>query len=93
MNNITINSNSNDIKEMEKLFPRAPLKIIAMEGCKELGQKVNDYIVNFRQSSYREEMCIRDSYTAPTLNFSKTYLKCHTPTYALGIQSLYSYAA
>lgn len=27
MNNITINSNSNDIKEMEKLFPRAPLKI------------------------------------------------------------------
>ena len=52
MNNITINSNSNDIKEMEKLFPRAPLKIIAMEGCKELGQKVNDYIVNFRQSSY-----------------------------------------
>ena len=32
MNNITINSNSNDIKEMEKLFPRAPLKIIAMEG-------------------------------------------------------------
>ena len=44
MNNITINSNSNDIKEMEKLFPRAPLKIIAMEGCKELGQKVNDYV-------------------------------------------------
>ena len=44
------------IKEMEKLFPRAPLKIIAMEGCKELGQKVNDYIVNFRQSSYREEL-------------------------------------
>ena len=56
MNNTTINSNSNDIKEMEKLFPRAPLKIIAMEGCKELGQKVNDYIVNFRQSSYREEL-------------------------------------
>ena len=56
MNNITINSNSNDIKEMEKLFPRAPLKIIAMEGCKELGQNVNDYIVNFRQSSYREEL-------------------------------------
>ena len=49
MNNITINSNSNDIKEMEKLFPRAPLKIIAIEGCKELGQKVNDYIVNFRR--------------------------------------------
>ena len=45
MNNITINSNSNDIKEMEKRFPRAPLKIIAMEGCKELGQKVNDYIL------------------------------------------------
>ena len=30
MNNITINSNSNDIKEMEKLFPRAPLKIYYM---------------------------------------------------------------
>ena len=43
-------------RRVEKLFPRAPLKIIAMEGCKELGQKVNDYIVNFRQSSYREEL-------------------------------------
>lgn len=39
MNNITINSNSNDIKEMEKLFPRAPLKIIAMEGAKNWDRK------------------------------------------------------
>ena len=33
---------------LEKTLPAAPLKLIAMESCRELGQKVNDYIVSFR---------------------------------------------
>ena len=43
-----------DIKELEKILPNAPLKIIAMESCKELGKKVNDYIVSFREGTISE---------------------------------------
>ena len=34
-----------NIKLMESGLPVAPLKIGAMESCRELGEKVNDYIV------------------------------------------------
>lgn len=40
-----------NIKLLEQSIPVAPLKIAALESCSELGQKVNDYIVGFRQSS------------------------------------------
>ena len=43
-------------REMEKLFPRAPLKIIAMEGCKELGQKVMTILSTSDSPLYREEL-------------------------------------
>ncbi len=37
-----------NIEMLEKTLPAAPLKLIAMESCQALGQKVNDYIVSFR---------------------------------------------
>lgn len=40
-----------NITQLEKTLPTAPLKIIALDSCKELGQKVNDYIVSFRQGA------------------------------------------
>ncbi len=40
-----------NIELLEKTLPVAPLKIIALESCAELGQKVNDYIVSFRKGS------------------------------------------
>lgn len=40
-----------NINLLEQSLPKAPLKIIALESCKELGQKVNDYIVNFRKQA------------------------------------------
>jgi len=43
-----------NIKLLEKTLPTAPLKIIALDSCKELGQKVNDYIVSFRQGMTEE---------------------------------------
>lgn len=43
-----------NIEQMEKKLPAAPLKLAVMESCKELGQKVNDYIVSFRQNSLSE---------------------------------------
>ena len=39
---------------LEKNFPVAPLKIAALDSCKELGKKVNDYIVEFRKNVPKE---------------------------------------
>ena len=46
--------NMSNIELIEKTLPVAPLKIAAMESCIELGQKVNDYIVSFRQNTINE---------------------------------------
>ena len=35
---------SNNIEALEKTLPIAPLKLVAMESCKDLGHKVNDYL-------------------------------------------------
>lgn len=43
-----------NIELLEKTLPVAPLKIVAMESCKELGKKVNDYIVSFRENTVCE---------------------------------------
>ena len=43
-----------EISQLEKTLPTAPLKIAVLESCKELGQKVNDYIVSFRQSAMED---------------------------------------
>ncbi len=40
-----------NITLLEKTLPTAPLKIAALDSCMELGQKVNDYIVSFRQNA------------------------------------------
>ncbi|HJD46835.1 MAG TPA: ribose-phosphate pyrophosphokinase [Candidatus Mediterraneibacter norfolkensis] len=45
---------STNIELLEKTLPVAPLKIAAMESCRELGQKVNDYIVSFRENTINE---------------------------------------
>ena len=45
-----------NIKLMETALPVAPLKIAALDSCKDLGQKVNDYIVRFRQDALKESL-------------------------------------
>ena len=40
-----------NIELLEKTLPVAPLKIAALESCRELGQKVDDYIVSFRKDT------------------------------------------
>lgn len=40
-----------NIKVLEQAIPVAPLKIASLKSCEELGKKVNDYIVSFRQES------------------------------------------
>jgi len=41
---------------METALPIAPLKIAALDSCKELGQRVDQYIVRFRQDTLRESL-------------------------------------
>ena len=55
-----------NIKLLEKTLPTAPLKIAALDSCKELGQKVNDYIVSFRHSAEEEYPDI-----APLANYDR----------------------
>ena len=43
-----------NIKLMESALPVAPLKIAALDSCIDLGKKVNDYIVTFRQDSLKK---------------------------------------
>ena len=43
-----------NITYLEKTLPTAPLKIAALDSCSKLGQKVNDYIVSFRQTATEE---------------------------------------
>lgn len=43
-----------NIELLEKTLPVASLKIVAMESCRGLGQKVNDYIVSFRENTINE---------------------------------------
>ena len=40
-----------NIELLEQALPVAPLKIAALDSCKDLGQKVNDYIVGFRKNA------------------------------------------
>ncbi|MBD5465279.1 MAG: ribose-phosphate pyrophosphokinase [Lachnospiraceae bacterium] len=39
-----------NLSELEKAFPVAPLKIIALESCETLGKHINDYLVEFRKN-------------------------------------------
>ena len=43
-----------NIELLERTLPAAPLKIVAMESCRALGKKVNDYIVSFRENTLNE---------------------------------------
>lgn len=45
-----------NIKLMETALPIAPLKIAALDSCKELGLRVDQYIVRFRQDTLRESL-------------------------------------
>lgn len=70
-----------NIEQMEKTLPVAPLKLAVMESCKELGQKINDYIVAFRQNT------INDIQSSPLyLNYkTNTYLvDCSCPRFGSG---------
>ncbi|KMZ53274.1 ribose-phosphate pyrophosphokinase [Dorea sp. D27] len=70
-----------NIKLMEEALPVAPLKIAALEGCRELGQKVNDYIVRFRQDTLRESL---DSPLFSSYQLENYLIECKCPRFGTG---------
>ncbi len=55
-----------NIELMEKALPAAPLKIVALESCRDLAEKVDQYIVSFRKNSLHDflDPAIYSSYEA-----------------------------
>ena len=52
-----------NLAELESALPVAPLKILALESCKELGDRVNEYLVDFRQhvnNNIKEDPAFRE---------------------------------
>ena len=70
-----------NIELLEKTLPVAPLKIAALESCRELGQKVDDYIVSFRKDTINDLTS-----SARYMNYQKdSYLtECSCPRFGSG---------
>lgn len=43
-----------NLVELESAMPVAPLKLIALDSCKELGDRVNEYLVDFRKNVHND---------------------------------------
>ena len=72
---------STNIELLEKTLPVAPLKIVAMESCRELGQKVNDYIVSFRQNTINE---VSESPLYVNYRSNNYLVDCECPRFGTG---------
>lgn len=70
-----------NIKLMETALPVAPLKIAALDSCRELGQKVNDYIVRFRQDTLKESL---KSPLFSSYQLDNYLVGCHCPRFGSG---------
>ena len=72
---------STNIELLEKTLPVAPLKIVAMESCRELGQKINDYIVSFRQNTINE---VSESPLYVNYRSNNYLVDCECPRFGTG---------
>lgn len=70
-----------NIKIMEEALPVAPLKIAALDSCLDLGQKVNDYIVRFRQDTLNESL---ESPLFSSYRLDNYLLECKCPRFGTG---------
>ena len=70
-----------NIKLMESALPVAPLKIAALDSCIDLGKKVNDYIVTFRQDSLKKYL---DSPLFSTYKQDNYLIACQCPRFGSG---------
>lgn len=70
-----------NIKLMETALPIAPLKIAALDSCRELGKKVDQYIVQFRQDTLKESL---DSPLFSSYQLDTYLVECQCPRFGTG---------
>ena len=70
-----------NIKLMETVLPAAPLKIAALDSCKDLAGKVNNYIVTFRQETLDENL---DSPLFSSYQLDNYLVRCNCPRFGSG---------
>lgn len=70
-----------NIKLMESALPVAPLKIAALDSCIDLGKKINDYIVTFRQETLKESL---DSPLFSSYQSENYLIECICPRFGSG---------
>lgn len=68
-------------KLLDQTLPIAPLKIIALESCKEMGKKVNDYMVSFRADSDNN---VSDSPLYANYKSNNYLANCSCPRFGTG---------
>ena len=70
-----------NIKSIEEALPVAPLKIAALDSCRDLGNKVNDYIVRFRKETSKESL---SSPLYSNYQLDNYLIECHCPRFGTG---------
>lgn len=70
-----------NLEFLEQALPVAPLKIAALESCHDLGKKISDYIVQFRQGTLKEHL---DSPLFNSYKLDNYLLECHCPRFGSG---------
>ena len=75
-----------NIELLEKTLPVAPLKLAALESCKELAQKVNDYIVSFRENTINE---VTESPLYVNYRTNNYLVECNCPRFGSGEANWY----
>ena len=70
-----------NIELLEKTLPVSPLKLAALESCKELAQKVNDYIVSFRENTINE---VTESPLYVNYRTNNYLVECDCPRFGSG---------
>ena len=70
-----------NIELLERTLPVAPLKLAAMESCRSMGQKVNDYLVSFRENTINE---VKESPLYVNYQSNNYLVDCSCPRFGSG---------
>ena len=70
-----------NIDLLERTLPVAPLKLAAMESCRSMGQKVNDYLVSFRENTINE---VKESPLYVNYQSNNYLVDCSCPRFGSG---------
>ena len=71
-----------NLQEIENSMPVAPLKIIALSSAKKMGERVNDYLVEFRKTIHNDKVKTDPAFQGYSEN--NYLLEVETPRFGSG---------